>query len=84
MKERKLQLNKELVAKLKKDEMQNVFGGVEITGNITQGPGCISHTTPCVIYLRNPPYANPITSYCASGFAQTCVKAGSCGTDIWC
>jgi len=84
MKQKKLQLNKEIVAKLKKDEMQNVFGGVEITAAITQGPGCLSVREACIIYVKNPPVLNPVTTYCASGYVQTCVRAASCGTDIWC
>lgn len=86
MKQRKLQLNKEIVAKLKKDESRNVHGGIYITGILTQGPGCRSVSRECVQVVNDPEWTNPMTSYCQSGLEHTCVQNDiyACGTDVWC
>ncbi len=86
MKQRKLQLNKEIVAKLRKDEAQNVHGGIYVTGILTQGPGCRTRSGECIAVANDPDWANPMTSYCQSMLEKTCAwdEYYKCGTDIWC
>lgn len=79
----KLQLKKSTVAKLSKDEMQNLMGGEKLTVNISCGTACHTATQPCHIWLQGG--GVPTQDFCQSadtnGGGQTCEPVTNCGSD---